>query len=259
MPPDLLAELGKSEFLLAVGTSYLHKNRSFSLRVFTELRSRGWRGRLVLAGPTPPFGNSLSAEAEILLGVPELRADVIDLGGVAEAQLQWLYENAALVLYPSTVEGFGMVPFEAARCGVPTLCSRRGSLDELLPPGIPTIDDFDVDAAADRAWLLLNDEDAAAQLAAALVACGNNHTWARVAARLLALFGEALKQPRQRVLSMHGDGVVPLINPRTNGAAIPVGARRLDGLVRGVTARPGLKRVLSPNGSRRQQAAQERD
>lgn len=256
-PVDRLADPAGPGFLLAIGASYLHKNRAFAVRVWTELRRRGWAGRLVLAGPTPPFGNSLGAEAEHLLGAPELRDDVIDLGAVGEAPKRWLYEHAALVLYPSTVEGFGMVPFEAARRGTATLCARRGSLAELLPPDVPALDGFDVGAAADRAWALLHDPAAAEQLTAALVARADQHTWAMVGDRLIELFEQALRQPPRRVLALHGDAVTPV----TVAAPSPVreanGSRRLEGLVQGVITRPGLKRVLSPDGSRRQQAARD--
>lgn len=226
--------------------------------MWAQLRRRGWTGRLVFAGPTPPFGNSLAAEAEQLLAGPGLRADVVDLGGVGEGQKQWLYEHAALLLYPSTVEGFGMVPFEAARAGLPALCARRGSLAEILPPGILALDGFDVAEATELAWTLLHDETEAARLTRELVKRADEFTWARVADRLLVLFDETLRQPRRRVLSLHGDGDVPLSLASSGaGRRSAPGARRLEGLVQGVIARPGLKRVLSPNGSRRQQAARE--
>ncbi|HEY5878869.1 MAG TPA: glycosyltransferase [Nakamurella sp.] len=256
VPLDGLDQHGTG-FLLAIGASYLHKNRAFTLRVWTELRRRGWSGRLVLAGPTPPFGNSLAAEAEHLLGAPDLRGDVIDVGAVSESNKRWLYEHAALVLYPSTVEGFGMVPFEAARHGVPTLCSRQGSLDEVLPAGLPVLDGFDVADAVNRAWTLLHDRAASTQLTTALVERADEYTWTRVADRLIALFDEALKQPRRRVLSLHGEGVVPVAIGAPPAVRMATGARRLEGLVQGVIARPALKRVLSPDGSRRQQAARD--
>jgi hypothetical protein len=79
-----------------------------------------------------------------------------------------------------------------------------------------------------------------------------------VAERLVALFDAALAQPRRRVLSLHGDGVVPVaIGSGSDGLRINPGSRRLETLVQGVIARPGLKRVLSPDGSRRQQAARD--
>ncbi len=248
---------GDAGFLLAVGAAYRHKNRDFTLRVWAELRRRGWAGRLVLAGPTPPHGNSLTAEAELLLGDPDLRGQVTDLGEVSEGQKRWLYEHAGLVLYPSTVEGFGMVPFEAARYGTPTICSRRGSLAELLGDRIPALDGFDPVGAADLAWKLLHDSAAAAALTAALAERAAEHTWAGVAERLVALFDEALRQPRRRVLSLDGDGVVPVaVGPGVEHRPT-AGSRRLENLVLGVSGRPTLKRMLSPDGSRRQQAARD--
>lgn len=255
MPVPGLA--GDTGFLLAVGASYLHKNRAFGVQVWTELRRRGWTGRLVLAGPTPPHGNSLAAEAEQLLGEPGLRSDVVDLGEVTEGQKRWLYEHAALVLYPSTVEGFGMVPFEAARHGVPTLCARRGSLAELLDARTPALAGFDPAAAADLAWKLVHDKVAAAALTAMLAERAAEHTWSGVAERLVALFDQALQQPRRRVLSLHGDGEVP-VAVRSGTVPVPtMGSRRLENLVLGVSARPALKRMLSPDGSRRQRAARD--
>ena len=248
---------GDTGFLLAIGASYRHKNRDFTLRVWAELRRRGWSGRLVLAGSTPPHGTSLAAEAEQLLGEADLREHVTDLGEVTEAQKRWLFENAALVLYPSTVEGFGMVPFEAARYGTPTLCARRGSLAELLGDLTPALDGFDPDAAADLAWKLVHDRTAAAALTAALAERAADHTWTGVADRLLALFDDALRQPRRRMLSLEGDGAVPIAIGSGPGRTTAARARRLENLVLGVGARPALKRVLSPDGSRRQQAARD--
>ena len=146
-------------FLLCLGASYLHKNRPFAVEVYRELSRRGWPGRLVLAGPTPPDGNSLAAEARATLADPGLRSRLMALGSLSGAHKRWLLDHASLVLYPTMSEGFGLVPFEAAAHGVPTLSTRQGSLDEVLPTGIPTIDSFDVTAVADQAWRLLTDDD----------------------------------------------------------------------------------------------------
>jgi GT2 family glycosyltransferase len=244
-------------FLLCIGASYLHKNRRFALEVWADLRHRGWEGRLVLAGPTPPDGNSLAAEAEFLLGEPGLRAEVVTLGTVTEAEKRWLYRRTALVLYPSAIEGFGLVPFEAAHHGVPTLTTRRGSLDEVLPAGIPTLDGFGVPAAADVAWELLHDAVAAKELAEAVQIHGRRFTWDAVAARLLGLFDEALRRPPGRVLAIEGDGGDPIgLAPRAVRTPPPgAGPPSLERMVRAVIDRPGLKQRLSPEGSRRQQVA----
>jgi glycosyltransferase involved in cell wall biosynthesis len=102
----------ESGFFLCLGVSYKHKNRVVAMRIWQEARAQGWEGGLVLAGPSPPHGNSLADEDEFLLAHPELRSRVWRLGVLTSGEKEWLYERAAVVLYPSTVEGFGLVPFE---------------------------------------------------------------------------------------------------------------------------------------------------
>lgn len=161
------------------------------------------------------------------------------------------------MLYPSAVEGFRLVPFEAAHHGVPTLTTRRGGLDEVLPAGIPTLDGFGVPAAADLAWELLHDAVAAKELAEAVQIHGRRFTWDAVAARLLGLFDEALRRPRGRLLAIEGEGADPIglapraVRPPPPGADHP----SLEKIVRAVIDRPSLKQRLSPAGSRRQQVA----
>ena len=253
-PPVGLGE-GDDGFLLCIGASYLHKNRRFALDLWSELRRRGWSRRIVLAGPTPPFGNSLDREAEFVLGAPQLRSEVVTLGAVSEAEKQWLYRHAALVLYPSSVEGFGLVPFEAAAHGTPTLSTRRGSLAEVLPASIPVLEDFQISTGADLAWRLLHDPEAAQDLVATVRARGACFTWDRTAGLLVELFADALHQPRGRTAAFSGeDGQVVVFAPR--GARRPSeAAEALERLVHTVVSRPAWKQVLSPNGSRRQQAA----
>jgi glycosyltransferase involved in cell wall biosynthesis/GT2 family glycosyltransferase len=247
-------------FVLCIGASYLHKNRRFAIEVFARLRDRGWPGVLTLCGPTPPDGNSLASEAEFLLRHPDLRPHVMVLGAVSEREKHWLYRHAALVLYPSTVEGFGLVPFEAARSGVPTLASRQGSLEEVLPPDIPVLDGFEVDAGAEQAWRLLHDPAAAETLTEALRSHSRQFTWDATAERLLDLFGQALARPRNRVLVLDGEGSQPIgLAPRTHHGGPRHGemssALNVERFVQAVLRRPNLKQRLSPNGSRRQQAA----
>jgi GT2 family glycosyltransferase/glycosyltransferase involved in cell wall biosynthesis len=197
-------------FLLCIGTSYLHKNWRFALELWAELRRRGWPGRIVFAGATPPHGNSLALESEFLLSVPHLHAQIIRVGAVSEAEKRWLYRHAALVLYPSTVEGFGLVPLEAARNGTPTLTMRQESLDEVLPVGLTVLDGFDVCGGADRAWTLLHDSSAATEVTRALQERGRSFTWDATVERLMTLFDRALGQPRSRLLLMEGEGGTPV-------------------------------------------------
>lgn len=233
-------------FLLFLGASYAHKNRHFAIRLHDELMTRGWKGQLVLAGPTPPSGSTAAQEAELFLRRPTTADAVVDLGAVSEQEKAWLYQKCSLVLYPTSAEGFGLVPFEAAAHGRPCLTTRQGSLDEVLPPGILTMEGWDVDAAADVARTLLDDESAADAFVAAILERGQQFTWGSVAEELETLFLEVLSRPAAAQPSSATQIGGTARRPPQSVNKVFVGA------VTAVSRRPGLKQALSPSGSRRE-------
>ena len=84
----------ESGFFLCLGVSYKHKNRVAAMRIWQEARARGWKGSLVLAGPSPPQGDSLADEDGFLVAHPELKSSVWQLGVLTSAEKEWLYERA---------------------------------------------------------------------------------------------------------------------------------------------------------------------
>ncbi len=183
-------------FLLCLGTDFRHKNRLFALRLLATLRERhGWEGRLVLAGTHVPHGSSRALEDAYLAGRPELAAAVVVLGAVDEAEKAWLIDNSRAVLYPSTYEGFGLVPFEASLAGVPCVFAAQSSLAEVLPAELADVVRWDVDATAGRTYELLVDEGARSRQVERIAAQGRRLTWEATADATIAAYGEALISP----------------------------------------------------------------
>jgi glycosyltransferase involved in cell wall biosynthesis len=147
-----------AEFLVCLGADYRHKNRPFALRLFAALREHhGFEGRLVLAGGHVEHGSSAAQERALLQGDPDLAAAVLDLGPVAEPERAWLLQRARAVVVPSVVEGFGLMPLEAAAAGVPCLFAARSSLREVVAERLATLVCWDPKASAIRvAELLVN-------------------------------------------------------------------------------------------------------
>lgn len=249
-PGNLTDQSEPMVFML--GVSYLHKNRMLAVQAIELLRQRGRYVSLVLAGPTPPNGSSLGLEAKEFLAKPTLKDFVVQLPALSEAEKNWMMKNSVLMLYPTIVEGFGLVPFEAAVAGLATISSRQGSLDEVLPKDIPTLDHLSVSELADLIESLLDDESKRNEIVSSLQSRALDFTSERTTDLLVDLFTETMRVPPNRTRTIVGenlreiswrsyfavDGQETFITP---GGIVKLGWRI-----------PIIKRLVSPDGSRRQ-------
>jgi glycosyltransferase involved in cell wall biosynthesis len=186
-PPGLGAD---EPFLLCLGADYAHKNRPFAIELLGALRELGWKGRLVFCGAHVAHGSSREREAEILARGRELTRWVVDLGSVDEASKRWLYAHASALLYPTLYEGFGLIPLEAARAGLPCLFAAQASLEEVAPDAA-TLIPWDAHASAEAVLPLLSEGSAREKHLAKL----RGHSlpgWGEVAHAMHGVYEEAL-------------------------------------------------------------------
>jgi hypothetical protein len=206
--PPGRTELGDRPFLLCLGTDFRHKNRVFALRILEALRERhGWTGRLVLAGPRVAHGSSSADEAAFLARRPELADAVVELPAVTEAEKAWLMTRCSAVLYPTTYEGFGLVPFEAADFGRPCVFAHQTSLVELVEPEAALIVPWDAAATADRVIGLLTDPAQARAQVERVRSAAARLTWDRTAKELLQAYRDALALPARSAVRAQGGGL----------------------------------------------------
>lgn len=154
-------------YLLTLGADLPHKNLPFARRLADALGHR-----LVAAGPGT------------------------ELGQVSEAEKAYLLGHAAAVVYPTLYEGFGLIPFEAARAGAPCLFAPVSALGETLPAGLATLVPWDADASAAAVAPLLEDGAARTAHVAGLQAAAAGFTWDAVAAQLVDVYRRTLETPR---------------------------------------------------------------
>ncbi len=141
IPPASSDRFQNKPFILVIGTSFRHKNRLYAIDLLRVLiKEHQWNGNLVLAGLSVPNGGSDAEEISELERDPEVASRVYRLGVVTEAEKNWLLRHAVSVLYPSIYEGFGLVPFEAAEVGTPTLSTRLTALGEALGDQVTYLD-----------------------------------------------------------------------------------------------------------------------
>lgn len=179
----------QGNFLLCLGNDYRHKHRVFAIKLLAALRQLGWDGTLVLAGGHIEWGSSRGDEAAYLASHPALTSHVKQLPAVSEFEKAWLFANAAALVYPSVSEGFGLIPFEACRAGLPCLFAPQTSLNELLPETAAVLVPWDPAESARRALPLLTDE-LARQLHLEQIeqAAAELESWEQIGERLLETY-----------------------------------------------------------------------
>jgi glycosyltransferase involved in cell wall biosynthesis len=168
-------------FALVVGANRPHKN----LRLLVN----AWR---VLGDARPPDLVSAGPVDRRFPSLDDLARDAgvqgtHTLGVVTPAELDWLYENATLLVFPSRYEGFGFPLLEAAARGTPVLAADIPALRE-LGEGVARfvgVDDARAWAAAVRE--LAGDGGARERMREAGLALAARHDYAGVARRTLEI------------------------------------------------------------------------
>lgn len=185
LPIEIL-ETGReaTDFILVLGASYAHKNRDLAIRVWHELRARGHNIALVLAGVVVPTGSSRNDEA-----LASSKGEwPITLADVTSAERNWLMRHASVVLYPTSAEGFGLVPFEAATFGTPTVFVGFGPLADLLGSAPLAAAEWEPSVLADAIGRLLSDPDLGRAQVEAVLKIGERFTWETTADKLVAVY-----------------------------------------------------------------------
>jgi glycosyltransferase involved in cell wall biosynthesis len=110
------------------------------------------------------------------------------LGFVSDRDLPFWYAGAAVMVYPSLFEGFGLPPLEAMACGCPVISSNRGSLPEVVGNAARIIDPESAKTIAAAMVEMISDQ----QLASTMVSRGftraQEFSWAKVAEGMCQLY-----------------------------------------------------------------------
>lgn len=179
--------------ILAVASMSAHKNLSVLIRAISQLRREGAQLRLVLVGQ--------HSQATVELQKLARELDLLDVleftGHVSEDALVRLYQEAAVMVFPSLYEGFGLPPLEAMACGCPVIASSSSSIPEVVGDAALLFDPHDTNALASHLRTILGSEE----LRASLVTRGYDNvarfSWADTAARTLKVYADVLASGNQ--------------------------------------------------------------
>ena len=170
------------QFLLSVGTLEPRKNQVLAIEAVARLGATA--PMLVLVGRDGGSATELRRVAESRGVASRVRI----LSGVGADDLSVMVQAAALFLYPSFIEGFGMPIVEALSAGVPVITSAGGCFAEAGGAATRYVDPSDAPGLAEAIAEVLADPALAERMRVA----GRRHAeafdGATLARRLLAVY-----------------------------------------------------------------------
>ena len=126
-------------FILTVGTLEPRKNLERLLEAFARITQRDRDLRLVIVGRRGWMYDSIFERYRSL----GLEDSVLFLDRVGDGELQALYRQAEITVYPALYEGFGLPALEAMASGSPLACSGNSALGELVGDAAEVFDPWD--------------------------------------------------------------------------------------------------------------------
>lgn len=126
-----------NRYYLSVGSITARKNLLAALKAWKGLPSEYQWPFLIIGKPNRKYFKLIKEELNLFA---EIYSDKIIFKNVTNEHLPVIYQNAAIFIYPSFFEGFGIPVLEALYSGVPVITSKTTSLPEVGGPGAYLVD-----------------------------------------------------------------------------------------------------------------------
>jgi glycosyltransferase involved in cell wall biosynthesis len=174
-------------FILYAGNVKPHKNVERLIEAFHLIRQRGLDDvKLVL------IGDDISRYASLRRAVHhhQLHKYVRFLGFMPEETLAVMYRLAAVFVFPSLYEGFGLPPLEAMASGTPVVTSNVSSLPEVAGDAAILVDPLSPESIGDGVYRVLTDEQLRRSLRVRGAARAREFSWESSVRRVREIYNE---------------------------------------------------------------------
>lgn len=160
------------KYILAVSSIEPRKNLNMLLKAFNKLSVPDYKLLLVGKSNTKVFaGNKALYELE------QNNERVVFTGYVQESELNQLYMNAEVFIYPSLYEGFGLPPIEAMSHGCPVITSDAASMPEVCANAALYFNPLDPDDLLEKIKKIIMDDNLRKDLISRGIKRSNVFSW----------------------------------------------------------------------------------
>ena len=174
---------------------WLHKNHDSLLKALEILkREHNLTVDCVLTGFNYPTGYPLKKNLEAY----GLTKQVHDIGYVSLDELKYVYQNAAMLCFPSLFEGFGLPLVEAMACGCPVACANVTSIPEVVSDAALLFDPHDPNDIAKCVLKIFSNEGIANRLKKKGIERAKLFSQSKSAAKHLEVFEMAATSYRKK-------------------------------------------------------------
>jgi glycosyltransferase involved in cell wall biosynthesis len=178
-------------FVLYAGNVKPHKNLARLIEAFHLVRQSGLDDVKLVA-----VGDEVSKYAELRRAVHRynLHKYVRFLGFMPDHTLAIFYRLAAVFVFPSLYEGFGLPPLEAMASGTPVVTSNVSSLPEVVGNAAIQVDPYDPQAIADGIRRILTDPELRDSLRARGLAHATEFSWERSVRQIREIYAQVVAE-----------------------------------------------------------------
>jgi glycosyltransferase involved in cell wall biosynthesis len=155
-------EVKRDDFqVIFIGRLVFYKNLDTVIRAFKKVVAKIDKAKLVIVGDGP-----MRSRWEALVTSIGLNEHVTFAGNIPHEEKVRLLKRSSFLVFPSVVEGFGIVVLEAFACNKPALVSEVKPLTEIVENGEDgyLVSPFDADAWAEKMIDLLSAPNKAAEM-----------------------------------------------------------------------------------------------
>ncbi|HRZ95612.1 MAG TPA: glycosyltransferase family 1 protein [Candidatus Moranbacteria bacterium] len=184
---EILARYGiKKPYIMYVGNAYPHKNLERLILAFGQIKKSREDLSLVLVGKIDYFYSRLKNFSE-----KEKIKDIIFVGYIPDYELDTLFHNTSVYVFPSLYEGFGLPPLEAMAKGAPVASSDHLCMKEVLGESAYYFDGKNTNSISEAVNNILSDDNLRKDLIRRGYERIKKYSWKKMAKITLEVYNKA--------------------------------------------------------------------